>query len=496
MFGNAPAQSTLQPEERRLKGGWLVPTVLFAGILVSPFLVYFARTFFPLYLLLIGVWILVGFFYSRLSGAHNVSFTIWFAFVAILAWTIPMVTPHALAGGAAVSCGDWPKWNTWLSTWLTSGIPCDISMCNVFFRLDAFVLWEVAAIIQTMVFGLSVFFEMNSEQFRRLTVLVVLAIIVLPLWALLAIFMKWWHTQLVITCIFVLIIFVEDFILWRIECRKNKKKEVAHELHEQMFFQQLTFALDLPLIIATLSLAAAVWQYAGLQEARHFFAGAMAFSLIVANSGLIVYRNQLHWQDFLSNRQPYVFLPNKKLSLPEFIGWKKPFFVRLSKSVEKQLRKSYGIRVKMVDASVAALGDLDGKEIRIRREATSEQRLFLLLHLFGHTVQWNLDDRAFELGQLRNVPVEEELLESILAYEQEAIRYAVALAHEIRLDGIDQWLFDYAASDLAYLRDYYATGQKRNFQEFKKHDCPRIEGLTIPKFELKQRGFREGGVVV
>ena len=55
-----------------------------------------------------------------------------------------------------------------------------------------------------------------------------------------------------------------------------------------------------------------------------------------------------------------------------------------------------------------------------------EQRLFLLGHLFGHTVQWNVDPALFEIGRRYQPPVNEDLIPAIIAYEREAACYGLA----------------------------------------------------------------------
>ncbi len=63
--------------------------------------------------------------------------------------------------------------------------------------------------------------------------------------------------------------------------------------------------------------------------------------------------------------------------------------------MEACLQDVYGIRVVTRPISDQLKGDLDGLEIHIDDDQPPEQRLFLLAHLFGHTVQWNTDPRVF-----------------------------------------------------------------------------------------------------
>jgi hypothetical protein len=94
-------------------------------------------------------------------------------------------------------------------------------------------------------------------------------------------------------------------------------------------------------------------------------------------------------------------------------------------TVQQQIGQVYGLLVVTRDIPDPLTGDLDGIEIQIDYAVTSEQRLFLLAHLFGHTVQWNVDPKAFELGRQYRPPVAEELFPEIITYELEAARYGL-----------------------------------------------------------------------
>src|SRR6516225_4153640 len=95
--------------------------------------------------------------------------------------------------------------------------------------------------------------------------------------------------------------------------------------------------------------------------------------------------------------------------------------------VQQRIERFYGVRVVTRDIPDPLTGDLDGLEIHIDQAVTPEQRLFLLAHLFGHTVQWNSNPRAFEIGRQYRPPVEERLLPEIIEYELEAASYGLAL---------------------------------------------------------------------
>jgi hypothetical protein len=164
--------------------------------------------------------------------------------------------------------------------------------------------------------------------------------------------------------------------------------------------------------------------------------------------------------------------------------------------VQEHLERFYGIRVVTRDIPDPLTGDLDGAEIHIDHAVTAEQRLFLLGHLFGHTVQWNVDPTSFEIGRQYRSPVKEDLIPAIIAYEREAACYGLALFHQIGITDIDQWFCDYTACDQAYLLHFYRTGEKRDFRSFWADNAPLITPRPIPRFTPTRRVFRMDGIVI
>jgi hypothetical protein len=149
-------------------------------------------------------------------------------------------------------------------------------------------------------------------------------------------------------------------------------------------------------------------------------------------------------------------------------------FAEYSTRVEEELKRVYGIRVVTRDIPGTLLGDLDGLEIHIDLAVSPEQRLFMSAHLFGHTVQWNVDPHAFELGRRYGPPVDKDDFPAIVAYEREAASYGLGLLHQTGIKDLDQWFSDYAACDEAYLLHYYRTGEKGGFQSFWLDNIPLV----------------------
>jgi len=171
-------------------------------------------------------------------------------------------------------------------------------------------------------------------------------------------------------------------------------------------------------------------------------------------------------------------------------------FVDLAARAEEYLARTYHVPVHIRAIPKPFHGDLDGSQIDIDGDTEPAERLFLILHLFGHTVQWDTSARAREIGRPLPVPVSEELLPELLAYEREAAGYAVALLHELGADDLDQWFTDIAEADLAYLTHYYRTAEKRPVSEFFRANQPVVKPIAIPRFQPKQWIFRADGVVI
>lgn len=166
-------------------------------------------------------------------------------------------------------------------------------------------------------------------------------------------------------------------------------------------------------------------------------------------------------------------------------------FAEYCARVQLHLEKDYGITVITRDIPDPLTGDLDGAQIHIDYSLTPEQRLFLLAHLFGHTVQWNVDPGAFELGRRYAPPVDEALYPAILVYEGEAASYGLSLLHEVGICDVDPWFSAYSLrSGLSptFLSDREETG----FSEFLAERCPVCEAKTDSQLQPNTANFPHG----
>ncbi|MDB4962989.1 MAG: hypothetical protein JWP01_2988 [Myxococcales bacterium] len=165
--------------------------------------------------------------------------------------------------------------------------------------------------------------------------------------------------------------------------------------------------------------------------------------------------------------------------------------------VERMIEDRWGIPVSVTDVPNPFTGDLDGRQIKVEFDLEVEDSLFILVHLFGHTVQWNVSERSREIAFRK--PSEswtEDQLREVAEYESEACAYSLQLLHEAGVHDLDQWVADFAACDTAYLMHFYKTGEKRPFREFWKDGSPILAPKRIPEFQPTQWLSRYDGTVV
>lgn len=164
--------------------------------------------------------------------------------------------------------------------------------------------------------------------------------------------------------------------------------------------------------------------------------------------------------------------------------------------LEQHVETKYGIPIRIRDVPNPFTGDLDGAEIHVDYDEDIESALFIIAHLFGHTVQWNTDEKAREIGYRLYPNPSEELMQRLRDYEYEACRYSMQLFHEAGVSDLDQWLSDYSACDFAYLEHFYRTGQKPPFKTFWKSGAPKLAPKPIPAFTPTKWVSRWEGIVV
>jgi hypothetical protein len=154
------------------------------------------------------------------------------------------------------------------------------------------------------------------------------------------------------------------------------------------------------------------------------------------------------------------------------------------------VEKRYGVEVTISDVVDPNTGDFDGRQILIDHDQDLEVALFVLVHLFGHTVQWNVSEAYRDLGLNVAVGKTEEEMAAITEYEQGATRLGIALLHEAGVRDMDGWASDWWRADFEYLLHYYATGEKLDVRGLLKRGGEALAPLSIPAFTPQKYASR------
>ena len=143
----------------------------------------------------------------------------------------------------------------------------------------------------------------------------------------------------------------------------------------------------------------------------------------------------------------------------------------------------YGVEVTISDVVDPNTGDFDGERILLDYDQDLEMALFVLVHLFGHTVQWNVSEKWRDLGLNVAKGKTAEEMAAIHEYEQGATRLGIALLHEAGVRDMDSWASDWWRADYEYLLHLYATGEKLDTRALLKRGAGEtLEPLPIPRF--------------
>ena len=152
-------------------------------------------------------------------------------------------------------------------------------------------------------------------------------------------------------------------------------------------------------------------------------------------------------------------------------------FKRARSAVER-----YGVRVYIGDVEDPNTGIFDGLEIGIDYANDLEMSLFVLVHLFGHTAQWNTVPAYRTIDQRAKPGAPAEVIEEARVYEENASRLGLQLMHDAGIANRDQWISDWRASDWRYLSTYYRTGTLPSWSDCRITGQPLLAPLPIPHF--------------
>src|SRR6185312_425215 len=146
----------------------------------------------------------------------------------------------------------------------------------------------------------------------------------------------------------------------------------------------------------------------------------------------------------------------------------------------------YGFVIEYRDLDPPRTGIFDGLRIVIDPDVGFEMQCFLLLHLFGHSVQWIAPALAHKLDDLQNTQDKARFMTVLHDYEYEAAGFGMHLLRQLGVTHLDQWYSDFVATDWRYVERYYETDTIPPWHECQMHNQPIIEPMAIPTIEHKQ----------
>jgi hypothetical protein len=150
----------------------------------------------------------------------------------------------------------------------------------------------------------------------------------------------------------------------------------------------------------------------------------------------------------------------------------------------------YGFVIEHRHLEPPRIGTFDGLRIAIDPGHGFEMQCFVLLHLFGHSVQWVAPALESRLDALRFTEDHERFMPALRTYEFEAARFGLQLLREAGVDGLDQWYGDFVETDWRYVERFYQTGQIPPWEDCVAAGCALIQPASIPELRHRQVDVR------
>src|SRR5437773_5108264 len=145
-----------------------------------------------------------------------------------------------------------------------------------------------------------------------------------------------------------------------------------------------------------------------------------------------------------------------------------------------------GFAIEYRDLEPPRTGIFDGLKIVIDPDVDFEMQCFVLLHLFGHSVQWVAPSLAHKLDALQNTADKERFLHVLHDYEHEAAGYGLTLLNELGVDDLHDWFSDFVATYWQYVERYYREDRIPPWHECIVNGGLPIEPLAIPPLIHRQ----------
>jgi len=126
-------------------------------------------------------------------------------------------------------------------------------------------------------------------------------------------------------------------------------------------------------------------------------------------------------------------------------------------------------------------GIFDGLRLVVDPDVGFEMQCFILLHLFGHSVQWVAPSIEHKLHALQSTPDKQEFMQVLHDYEYEAAGFGMQLLHDAGIHHLDAWYSDFVATDWKYVERYYENDTIPPWEECVMNQQPLIQALPIPE---------------
>lgn len=144
----------------------------------------------------------------------------------------------------------------------------------------------------------------------------------------------------------------------------------------------------------------------------------------------------------------------------------------------------HGFVIEYRDLEPPRTGIFDGLRIVIDPDVGFEMQCFLLLHLFGHSVQWVAPSLESKVHDLQHTEDRDRFMRVLHDYEFEAAAFGMELIHQVGVTTLDQWYSDFVQTDWQYVEGYYRTGGIPNWSSCIASGCPLIAPAKIPELRL------------
>lgn len=176
---------------------------------------------------------------------------------------------------------------------------------------------------------------------------------------------------------------------------------------------------------------------------------------------------------------------------PELIGHRRPDLVgrmppaRLIEVWTKASSKivKHGFSLELRDLEPPRTGIFDGLRIVIDPDVEFEMQCFVLLHLFGHSVQWVAPSLAAQLQALQHTTEKGPFMQVLKDYEFQAARFGLTLLHEAGITDLDHWYSDFVETDWRYVERFYETDAIPPWNECLAQAETPVQPLPIPMLE-------------